>query len=69
LARKPTADNLDSPDSAEVIAVDSPDIGKARDVWPMLGEDGAGIRVCLAECDGSHSGSFESETESADAAE
>jgi len=35
----------------------------------MLGEDSSTERIDLAERDGSHSGSFKSETEAADAAE
>ena len=41
----------------------------AGDAWPMLFEDGAAERLDFTERDGSHSGSFEPEAESADAAE
>jgi hypothetical protein len=39
----------------------------ARDVRPMLLEDGSTIGIDLAERDGSHSGSFEAKRETADA--
>lgn len=35
----------------------------------MLGEDSPAERIDLAECDGSHPGSFEAEAETADPAE
>jgi len=41
----------------------------AGDIGPVLGEDGAAIRIDLAECDGSQPGSFKPEREAADAAE
>jgi hypothetical protein len=69
LAGEASADKIDSAESAELVAVDSSDVWKARDVWPVLGKDGAAVGLDFAERDGSHSGSFESEAESADAAE
>jgi len=35
----------------------------------MLSQDGSSVRVNFAERDGSHPGSFESETEASDSAE
>jgi len=37
----------------------------AGDAWPVLGEDAPAERIDLAERDGSHSGSFEPEAETA----
>jgi hypothetical protein len=45
------------------------DIDADGDARPVLGEDAAAECVDLAECDSSHPGSFESEAETADAAE
>lgn len=38
-------------------------------IWPVSPEDGLAIGIGLDELDGSHPGSLESETESADSAE
>ena len=43
------------------------DVIMAGDIWPVLGEDASAVGIDFAESDGSHSGSFEAETESADA--
>jgi hypothetical protein len=41
------------------------DVSMDRDCWPVPPEDGLAVRIVLDELDGSHSGSLESETESA----
>lgn len=68
LARVAAADEVDSTDSIPIQSVccNVMDVVIAGDVRPMLGEDGTGERFDLTEGDGSHPGSLESETESAD---
>jgi hypothetical protein len=66
------ADVLAGESSADDItgdAIEGSDVLVNRDAWPVFVEDVAAERVDFTELDGSHSGSFESEAESADAAE
>jgi hypothetical protein len=69
LAGKTTTDEIDSSEPTQSICVNVADVLEAGDVWPVLAEDGTAELVSLAEGDGAHSSSFESERNSADAAE
>jgi hypothetical protein len=65
LAGEAAADDIDA--IGEPFALEAPDVGKARDVRPVLSQDGSAIGLDLAEGDGPHSGPFEPEAEAADA--
>jgi hypothetical protein len=69
LAGKATTDEVDSTEPTQSICVNCADVFEAGDVGPVLSEHGATELVSLAEGDGAHSCSFESEAETADAAE
>jgi hypothetical protein len=67
LAGEPTADDINGNSiCSEAIGGEFTDIGIAGNAGPVLGEDSATEGVDLAEGDGSHSGSLETETETAD---
>lgn len=58
--------------SANNVALDAgecADVVMDGDAWPVLSEDGPAVGVDLAEGDGTHSGSFKPEAETADPAE
>jgi len=51
------------------LAAHAADVGVTGDIGPVLGKDALAIAVLLAEPHSSHTGSFEAEVESSDAAE
>jgi hypothetical protein len=69
LAWEASADEINSSKPIQSVCVDGMNVIEAGDVWPVLSKDCSAVFVSLAERDGSHPGSLESETESANAAE
>jgi len=69
LTRESTADEIDSSKPTQSACVNGMNVVKAWDARPVLGEDRTAVFISLTEGDRSHTGSFESETESANTAE
>jgi hypothetical protein len=69
LTREATTDEIDFSKPTQSVCVNRVDVIEAGDAWPVLSQDSSAVLVTLAEGDGSHSCSLESETEAADAAE
>jgi hypothetical protein len=69
LTRETTTDEIDSSKPTQSVCVNGVDIVEAGDIGPVLPQDGSAVLVALAEGDGSHPGSFESDTESTNSAE
>lgn len=69
LAGISTADEIDGSKPTQSACINAANVPKVRNAWPALGEDDTTEIVGLAEPDGTHTGSLESETEAADATE
>jgi hypothetical protein len=69
LAREATTDEIDSSKPSQSICVNGVDVIEAGEIGPVLSQDGSAVLVTLAECNSSHSGSLESETESTNSTE
>jgi hypothetical protein len=69
LAREAAADKVDSSEPTQSVCIKRADVIEAGHVGPMLSKDGATEIVGLAECNGTHTGSLETEAESTNATE
>lgn len=69
LAGEASTDEIDSSEPTQSVCVNGVNVSETGDVGPVLTQDGSAVFVALAEGDGSHSGSLEPETESANPAE
>lgn len=69
LAGEAATDEIDSSKPTQSACVKRTNVIEAGNTWPMLSEDGLAVFVSLAEGNGPHSCSLESEAESTNAAE
>jgi hypothetical protein len=69
LAGESAADEIDSSKPIQSVCVNAVNVVEAGDTWPMFSKHGSAVFVTFAECNGSHSGSLEAETESANTGE
>lgn len=67
LAGEASTDEIDSSKPTQSVCVECMDIIEAGNPWPVFGEHGSAELVPLAEGDGSHTCSLESEGEAANA--
>ena len=65
LARKSTADAINGIEDRMTCSGEASDVGKTKHSWPPVLQSVSAPFVDLAERDGSHPGSFESEAEAA----
>lgn len=69
LAGEASTDKIDSSKPTQSVCVNPMDVTKAGNVRPVFAKYGLAELISLAEGNGTHAGSLESETESANSAE
>lgn len=69
LTRESATDEIDSSELSQSICVKAADVLEARDVRPMLAQDGATIWIDFAEGGDAHSGALEAERHAANPGE
>jgi hypothetical protein len=69
LTGEASADEIDSSKPTQSLCVKGVNVVEARNVGPVLAQNGSAVFISLAEGNGSHPGSLESETESANTTE